>query len=135
MSANKLSMSMPQISECIVDHKKKMPKEQLSTGIHILLIRCFRLFSCSPISFGKSWPNCSLKYLSKLATSSSQKVFGMEKSSSQSTGSSKPSVLIVPCFGIKPIGLDCATSAPSHRFKTHSKTREFSPNPGHKNWP
>ena len=46
-----------------------------------------------------------------------------------------PETSIAPGEGTKPIGVDTEVFAPSICSMAHLITREFSPNPGHKNFP
>merc|ERR1712241_622892 len=92
--------------------------------------------NCSTISDGRLAPTCCEKYCRNSANSSVQNCFGVENSSFMSTSSLSPSKLMLFSDGRNPIGdFTAMSSSPSHRLKIQSRTRIFSPKPGHINPP
>src|SRR5439155_19833812 len=90
---------------------------------------------CLRIDAGRLSPNlarCSRTCVSSAFSASVSTLSSVRRASGDR---SSPSVFSAPSAGTRPIGVSLASASPSQRRNTHSSTREFSPKPGHRNFP
>lgn len=100
------------------------------TGVSCLrgLKTILQSFQLIPYSLGQVFTNLFLEVLAQVLAFLEPVVFWDIKQLLMSM-SPRPSMLMESSFGTYPIGLTFATSSLLQRFTTHSRTRQFSPNP------